>query len=484
MDDTDHRTTSAGQASAPDDAPASEPTGAPEPDRAPQPKHTSEPANGRMMDVPIAEMESATSRALRNAGASPEAAGLSARELVANELDGASDHGLQRVAELVDAMESGDLDPEAEPRVERTGARSWRVNGRGCLPRDVAAEAARALIEGAGTDGLASVAVCSNNSLGRLASIAAPVAEEGLLVLGFARSRRDADKVVAHGGRRGKLGSNPMVFAAPAGEPGADHGPVVVDVATSAASAGEVRSRVARGEPVPEGWLIDRDGNPVHRGDGLDAEPPEAFLLPLGGRSQGHKGFGLALMVEILAGVLTGSRLNGSMQGGSMQNGSNGHGANGSANGSATEGEDLEECALFIALSPRLAGRDEAAVRRDVESLARYLEDSGEGNRVEIPGWRARELRRGRLVDGSMALPTSLWTSVLRLAEPHAESEDLGDSPTVPPATLTTARVVASRRGRQRRPLVKPRSEVAAPQPPGGAPRIPPQIPPQIQPQD
>ncbi len=482
MDDSEHRTASAGQVSAPGDVPAAEPRNAPEADRAREPQHATEPEHGRMVDVPIAEMESVTSRALRNAGASPEAAGRSARELVANELDGASDHGLQRVAELVAAMKSGDLDPEAEPRVERTGARSWRVAGGNCLPRDVAAETARALIEGAGADGLASVAVCSNNSLGRLASIAAPVADEGLLVLGFARSRRDADKVVAHGGRRGKLGSNPMVFAAPAGEPGADHGPVVVDFATSAASAGEVRSRVARDEPVPEGWLIDRDGKPVHRGDGLDAEPPEAFLLPLGGRSQGHKGFGLALMVEILAGVLTGSQLSGAMRSGSTQHASDGHGANGSAGGSVTEGEELEECAFFVALSPRLAGRDEAAVRRDVESLARYLEDSGEGSRVEIPGWRARKLRRGRLVDGSMALPTSLWTSVLRLAEPRAESD--GDSPPAPPPTQTTARVVASRRGRKRRPLVKPRTEVAAPAPPGDAAKAPPQIPPQEPPGD
>ena len=439
-----------------------------------------EPAHGRMVDVPIAEMEQATSRALRNAGASPEAARRTARELVANELDGASAHGLQRVAELVDAMVGGDLDPDAEPRVERTGGRSWRVVGGHSLPRETAAEAARALVEGAGADGLASVAVCSQNSLGRLASIAAPVAEEGLLVLGFARSRSDSDKVVAHGGRRGKLGSNPMVFAAPAGEPGADHGPVVVDVATSAASAGEVRSRVARDEPVPEGWLVDRDGNPVHRGDGLDAEPPEAFLLPLGGRSQGEKGFGLALMVEILAGVLTGSRLNGSGSegSGSEGSGSEGSGSEGSGRGADSSG-DLEECAFFVALSPRLAGRDEASVRRDVESLARYLEDSGEGSRVEIPGWRARKLRRGRLVDGSMALPTPLWTSVLRLAEPRAESEGLDDAgldeAVAPPPTLTTARVVASRRGRKRRPLVKPRSEVAAPAPPGDAPEVTPQ---------
>jgi len=442
--------------------------------RAPAPKVK----HGRMVDVPIAEMESATSRALRNAGAGPEAARRSARELVANELDGASAHGLQRVAELVDAMASGDLDPHAEPRVERTGSGSWRVHGGNCLPRDVADHAARALIEGAGGGGMASVAVCSRNSLGRLASIAAPVAEEGLLVLGFARSRRDSASVVAHGGRRGKLGSNPMVFAAPAGEPGADHGPVVVDVATSAASAGEVRSRVARDEPVPEGWLIDRDGNPVHRGDGLDTEPPEAFLLPLGGRSQGHKGFGLALMVEILAGVLTGSRLMGSEPGG-------GHGSNGSPPeadgvdedpGQTDAGREPEECAFFVALSPRIAGRDEAAVRRDVESLTRYLEDSGEGSRVEIPGWRARELRRDRLVEGSMALPTPLWTSVLRLAEPRAESEDLAAAE-APPATLTTARVVASRR-RPRRPLTRPRSDVASPAPPGEVPETPPSEPP------
>lgn len=418
------------------------------PDTAPTQPTPSHPE--RMMEVPIARMESAATRAFANAGADAEAARRAAHEVVANELDGASAHGLQSIAELVDAIHTGDLVPDEVAQMERTGDRSWRVDGGRSFPCDIAAEVSRALIDGARAHGMASVAVTSHNSLGRLASIAAPVAEAGLLVLGFSRSRHDGDKVVAHGGRRGKLGSNPMVFAAPAGEKGADHGPVVVDLSTSAASEGEVRHRVARSEPVPEGWLIDAAGNPVRQGDGLDADPPTAFLLPLGGRQQGHKGFGLSLMVEILAGVLTGCSLSGA------------------------ETEERANCAFFVALSPQLAGRDEASVRRDVLELTRHLQDvgpngSGEASRVEIPGWAARELRQQRLVEGSMALPTPLWLSVLRLAEPRRES-DGAEGMEAPPTTLTTAQVVASRRRRPRQPLTVPRIGVPDLAPPTTTP--------------
>lgn len=110
----------------------------------------------------------------------------------------------------------------------------------------------------------------------------------------------------------------------------------------------------------------------------------------------------------------------------------------------------LDECAFFVALSPGLAGRDEASVRQDVLELTRHLQDSGEGSRVEIPGWAARQLRRERLVEGSMALPTPLWMSVLRLAEPRRESDAMVEI-TAPVADLAAAQVVASRRRRRRR---------------------------------
>lgn len=382
----------------------------------------------RLIEVPIAAMERAVQKALRNAGTPEVAARRAARDLVGNELDGHRAHGLQCLPELVDAIRSGDLEPGAEPGVEKLGPRSWRVQGGKSLGSETAGVVARTLVRGARRQGMASVALTSRNALGRLAAIAAPVAAEGLVVLGFSRSRHSAGKVVPHGGREGRLGSNPLVFAAPAN----GHGPVVVDMTTSAADEGDVRDRVARRDPLPDGWLVDREGRSVRRGDGLDTDPPNAFLLPLGGRGQGQKGFGLGLMVEILAGVLTGHGL-------------------GSDDGDA----DGAYGAFFVALSPEVAGRDAEAVGHDVEALCAHLRDAGEDGRVEIPGWAERERRGEVVVHGSLALPTGLWLSVLRLAEMPGRGTAQEERP---PATLTTARVVAAvRKGPRRLPQTVPR---------------------------
>ena len=394
-------------------------------------------AQERLIEVPVGTLETAVGKALRNAGTPEATARRAARDLVTNELEGQRAYGLQCLPELVDAIRSGDLVPDAAPRVEKTSPRSWRICGGRAFGSETAGAVAKTLIAGARAQGMASVTLTGRNPLGRLSAIAAPVAEAGLVVLGFSRSRYSAGKVVPHGGREGRLGSNPLVFAAPAN----GNGPVVVDMSTSSADEGEVRSRVAHQKPLPDGWLVDHDGTTVRRGEALDTDPPQAFLLPLGGRGLGQKGFGLGMMVEILAGVLTGHAA-----------GSEGDASDDDAHG-----------AFFVALSPSVAGRDEESVRHDVEALCAHLQDAGEGSRVEIPGWGERERRSKMLLHGSLALPSSLWLSVLRLAERPAQAlaEPL-------PATLTTARVVAAaRKGPRRLPQTAPRIEPpAAPQRP------------------
>lgn len=443
----------------------------------------------RLVDVPIGTLQETVVKALRLAGAPAERARKMARDLVANELDGYRDHGLQQVPDVVAALEDGILHPETEPRVEQVTERSWKVDGRGCFASDAGTAVAETLIRGAREGGMACVSLRTDTPLGRLAAIAGPVADAGLVVLGFSNASGDEGRVVPPGGREGRLGSNPMVFAAPCGEPLGNHnagtagatdhdgdpartgaratdgenageesnetppGPVIVDLTTSTVSEGEVRDRVARWESVPEGWLVDREGQPVRRGEGLVEEPPTAFLSPLGGRAAREKGFGLGLMVEILAGVLTGAGFSG---------------------GAEEEGADTRG-ALFVALSPTVTGRDEGAVRKDVERLARHLQASGQGDRVRIPGWGAGARRRKVVLHGSLAVPTGLWAQVLRLSEPRPE-ETPATERTVAPPTLTTAEVAARwNDAPRRRPLtanrISPPTESSAPLAPAAAGR-------------
>lgn len=429
------------------------------------------PARARLVDVSIGTLQDTVVKALRLAGAPAGRARHMARDLVANELDGYRDHGLQQLPGAVAALRSGLLHPETEPRVERLTDRSWRVDGRGCFASDAGDAVAETLVRGTREGGMACVSLLTDTPLDRLAAIAGPVADAGLVVMGFSNASGDEGRVVPPGGREGRLGSNPVVFAAPCGRPlgetggdpgdeGNDRGarsgdtppgPVIVDATTSTVSEGEVRDRLARQEPVPEGWLVDRKGRPVRQGQGLVQDPPTAFLSPLGGAAGRETGFGLGLMVEILAGVLTGAGFSGSA---------------GSDDGVPTRG------ALFVALSPEVAGRDEAAVRRDVEGLARHLQSAGEADRVRIPGWGAGARRRKAVLQGSLALPTELWARVLRLAEAPAEEA----AETTAPPTLTTAEVAARWHDEpHRRPLTAhrtaPPKERSAPLPPAAVSR-------------
>ena len=123
-------------------------------------------------------------------------------------------------------------------------------------------------------------------------------AREGMIAMITADSGRSAKAVAPFGGAKARLGTNPICFAVPSNL----EGPLFFDMATSAAAAGKINVATARGEQVPAGWLIDAEGKP--------STDPRVLkqggaLLPVGG-TEGYKGYGLATIVEILSGLLTG----------------------------------------------------------------------------------------------------------------------------------------------------------------------------------
>jgi uncharacterized oxidoreductase len=103
------------------------------------------------------------------------------------------------------------------------------------------------------------------------------------------------------GGKRPRLGTNPLCI----GMPGGKDGPFVLDFGTSATAEGKVRIKRIAGEPVPEGWILDHDGKPTTDPNQLYGNPPGS-ILPMGG-PQAYKGFGLAFMIEMLCSGLSGA---------------------------------------------------------------------------------------------------------------------------------------------------------------------------------
>jgi LDH2 family malate/lactate/ureidoglycolate dehydrogenase len=97
------------------------------------------------------------------------------------------------------------------------------------------------------------------------------------------------------------LSTNPIAAAIPAG----DEKPIVLDMATTVAAYGKVKTKALRGETMPEGWMIDREGKPLTDPKRAD----EGMLLPLGGMEAGYKGYGLAMVIGLLAGTLGGAAM-------------------------------------------------------------------------------------------------------------------------------------------------------------------------------
>jgi L-2-hydroxycarboxylate dehydrogenase (NAD+) len=165
-------------------------------------------------------------------------------------------------------------------------------NGMGHLVMKQAAEIA---IEKARHCGVAWVGAFHSNHAGPASLYARMALEHDMIGVYYAVG--NANHLPAWGGLDMLLSTNPIAVAVPAGE----EPPVVLDMATTVAAYGKVKAKAQRGEMMPEGWMIDRQGKPLT--DPKRAE--EGFLLPIGG----YKGYGLSLIVGLLAGTLNGAAM-------------------------------------------------------------------------------------------------------------------------------------------------------------------------------
>jgi L-2-hydroxycarboxylate dehydrogenase (NAD+) len=165
-------------------------------------------------------------------------------------------------------------------------------NGMGHLVMSYAVDLA---IDKARSAGVAWVGARASNHAGPASLYVRKPMEQNMIALYFAVG--NANHLPPWGGMDMLLSTNPIAVGLPAGSEPA----VVLDMATTVAAYGKVKAKAKRGEQMPEGWMIDRQGKPLT--DPKRAE--EGFLLPIGG----HKGYGLALIVGLLAGTLNGAAM-------------------------------------------------------------------------------------------------------------------------------------------------------------------------------
>jgi LDH2 family malate/lactate/ureidoglycolate dehydrogenase len=343
---------------------------------------------GRPHTVVRIDSEEATAccaRALMRLGAPSAAAWKTSASLVRNEGAGHRSHGLLRLADYAEEAAVGTLRVKAKPVVRRISDAVRIVDGRRGFGTLASEQVVAQLVDALETVEIAAVSLVNSHHLGRLFDIGDAVARSGYITLGFVNYLGVGQRMAPWRGMRGRLCTNPVLFSFPAiGDP------FVLDMTTSTVAEGKIRARFLAGRPVPRGWLIDGHGRAVTDPARLYSSPPTAYMAPLGGKFA-YKGWGLALAVEVLAGVLTGAgfaRPNAAPPG----------------NGG-----------LFIGLRPGAFGPSAASFRRDIEKLRAYIKDCPAAHgKLRFPGESENHARNRSLLSVNRAV----WESVMEAASP------------------------------------------------------------------
>jgi len=249
-------------------------------------------APGVAVDVGTARASVVSCFTLR--GVSHADAVVVADQLLETERAGVRTHGLIRVQEYCDQIDSGSIDPAAVCTIDPSRfAGVVGVDGANALGPVVARFALEHAMQAADRAGLAVAVARGANHLGALGVIARAAAEAGYVCM---LTQSTFPTVAPWGGAEPVLGNNPFAWALPGGH---QRGPIVLDIACSAVSRGRLKAAAAAGDPIPAAWALDASGRPT-------TDPVAALagiLLPFGE----HKGSGLSVVLGALSGVLAGA---------------------------------------------------------------------------------------------------------------------------------------------------------------------------------
>ena len=242
------------------------------------------------MRFPLERLEAFVADVFVRLDVLPEHAEITARRLVEADLRGRTGHGVIRVPQYVIRIEAGGINLRPEIQLLRETPVSALVDGDNGLGQVVMTLAMETAIEKATSAGIAWVGTVHSNHAGAAGIYTALALEQDLI--GIYMAVASANVMPPWGGIDRLLGTNPISIAIPAG----DETPLQIDIATTVASHGTIKVVAQAGESMPEGWVIDADGNPITDPKKAD----EGFLMPIGG----YKGSGLNMALGLLAGVL------------------------------------------------------------------------------------------------------------------------------------------------------------------------------------
>jgi ureidoglycolate dehydrogenase (NAD+) len=236
-----------------------------------------------------------TCKAFKHAGLSEADATTGADVLVMTHAWGVHTHGTKLLRNYLRRLKLGGLRPQGKAKVALEGPAWAIVDGDSTLGLVTSVFAMKTAIAKARACGIAYVGVRNSCHFGAAGYYTWLAAREGLIGMSMAN---DTPSVAAPGSRGGITGSNPISYAVPAGK----YPPVFLDMSVATVAGGKVYAARTRGETIPNTWLVGPDGKPTTDPSGY---PEKGALQP----AAGHKGYGIALLIETLAGALSGAAI-------------------------------------------------------------------------------------------------------------------------------------------------------------------------------
>jgi L-2-hydroxycarboxylate dehydrogenase (NAD+) len=243
---------------------------------------------------PVAALLAFTRDALQAHGVPAADADIAAKQMIEADLTGFDAHGIFRLGAYCNWLKSGRVKAKANIKTIQRSPATALVDGDDGIGHLVMTYAMNLAIELARESGVGWVGARNSNHAGAAGIYPEMAVQHGMV--GIYAAVSTLNHMAPWGGAEALMGTNPIAIAIPAGK----EAPVVLDIATSVSSFGNIRQHLVTGEPLKEGWVVhSKTGEPI-----LDAKKvEEGVLLPIGG----HKGSGLALMIGLLAGVLNGA---------------------------------------------------------------------------------------------------------------------------------------------------------------------------------
>ena len=348
---------------------------------------------GAVQRLPAAQLQAFIERACGKVGIPGEDAAVIAELMTRADVNGSDGHGIFRLPQYIRRIRAGAVNVRPDIRIAAEAPAMALVDGDNAMGHLVMRFAAETAIRKASGAGAAWVGVRWSNHAGPASLYASmPLAHD---MVGVYLAVGNANHLPAWGGLDMLLSTNPIAVAVPALE----EGPVVLDMATTVAAYGKVKTKAQRGETMPEGWMMDRTGRPL-------TDPKragEGFLLPIGG----YKGYGLALVFGLLAGTLNGAAMGRDVV---------------DFNNDDTTPTNTGHA--ILAIDPKVFG-DVTDFKRRVDQLVRDLRASERMpgvDAIRIPGEGSRRAREERRRSG-VPIPAALRSALDTLAA------DLGIAP-------------------------------------------------------